>query len=395
MNLPIYMDNHATTPLDPSVLEAMIPYFTQHFGNAASNHSFGWVAEEAVEAARSEIAALINASPSEIVFTSGATESDNLAVKGVTDALRSKGNHIVTVATEHAAVLDPVRRMGDQGFEITVLPVDEDGLVAPEQVEEALRDSTVLVSVMMANNEIGVLQPVAEIGAICREHGVLFHTDAAQAFGKIPLDVEALNVDLASITSHKIYGPRGAAALFVRRRRPGGLKAVRLTPQMDGGGQERSLRSGTLNVPAIVGFAAAARLAHESMGEEAQRLLTMRERLRSLIQAGLDDVRLNGHAVNRLPGNLNIAFAGVEGESLLMGLRDIAISTGAACSSTVREPSHVLTAIGLDDELAFSSVRFGLGRFNTDEEVEYVGARVIDVIKHLRALGVPQPVAQA
>lgn len=388
MKLPIYMDNHATTPLDPRVLEAMTPYLTEHFGNPASNHGFGWVADEALEAARESIAALLNAAPAEIVFTSGATESDNLAIKGVAEAMKSKGNHIITVETEHAAVLDPVRRLGSQGFDVTLLPVDEQGLVSPELLKEAITDRTILVSVMMANNEIGVLQPVAEIGAICRERGVLFHTDAAQAFGKVPMDVEALRVDLASITAHKIYGPRGAAALFVRRRRPGGLKAVRLTPLLDGGGQERGIRSGTVNVPAIVGFAEAARLAHEAMPEESERLLRMRERLRGLIQSGLEGTRVNGHHSQRLPGNLNIAFEGVEGESLLMGLSDIAISTGAACSSTVREPSHVLKALGLSDEMAFSSVRFGLGRFNTLEEVEYVGGRVLEIITRLRALAV-------
>src|SRR4051812_13137879 len=383
VKLPIYMDNHATTPVDPRVLEAMLPYFTTTFGNAASrNHPFGWAAEEAVETARTQIAKLIGASPKEIIFTSGATESDNLAIKGVAEMYREKGNHIITAVTEHKAVLDTCKRLEKYGYRVTYLPVMKDGLIDLDDLKRAMDDKTILVTIMAANNEIGVLQPVQEIGKLCRERGVIFHTDAVQAIGKIPFDVNKNNVDVASITGHKIYGPKGVGALYVRRKNP----RVQLTAQIDGGGHERGMRSGTLNVPGIVGLGKACELAMQEMQEESKRLVALRDRLRSKLESQLDEVFINGSWEHRLPGNLNMSFLYVEGESLLMGINDIAVSSGSACTSATLEPSYVLKSLGLGDDLAHSSIRFGLGRFNTDAEVDYVAAKIVDVVKKLREL---------
>jgi len=383
MKLPIYMDNHATTPVDPRVLEVMLPYFTEHYGNAASrNHRFGWEAEAAVETARQQIAKLINASPKEIVFTSGATESDNLAIKGVARACRHKGNHIVTLPTEHKAVLDPCQHLEQEAFDVTCVPVGPDGRVDPDDVKRALRDETILVTVMEANNEIGVLQPMAEIGRPCRERAILFHTDAVQAVGKVPIDVEALGIDLLSISAHKIYGPKGVGALYVRGRNP----AVELAPLIEGGGHERGMRSGTLNVPGIVGLGKACELCRQEMPEESGRLRALRDRLKEGIVSGLEGVSVNGSLEHRLPHNLNVGFSGIEGESLLVGMNDVAVSLGSACMSARREPSYVLKALGVSDERAQSSVRFGLGRFNTEEEVDYVINRVIETVTGLREL---------
>jgi cysteine desulfurase len=383
MKLPIYMDNHATTPLDPRVLEAMLPYFTETYGNAASrNHRFGWEAEAAVENARKQIAKLINAAPTEIVFTSGATESDNLAIKGVAWARRAQGDHIVTVSTEHKAVLDGCRHLEHEGFRVTYLPVGPDGLLDPGGLERALTDRTILASVMAANNEIGVLQPIAEIGRICRARGVLYHTDAVQAVGKVPIDVERMSIDLLSMSGHKIYGPKGVGALYVRSQHP----AVALVPLIDGGGHERGMRSGTLNVPGIVGLGKACELAIEEMPQESERLRTLRDRLKDGILSRLDEVYVNGSMERRLPHNLNLSFGGVEGEALLVGMSDVALSLGSACMSAKREPSYVLKALGVRDDLAESGVRFGLGRFNTPEEVDYVIGRVAETVKSLREL---------
>ena len=383
VNLPIYMDNHATTPLDPRVLEAMMPYFTGKIGNAASrNHSFGWEAEQAVEAAREQIAQLIGASAKEIVFTSGATESDNLALKGVAEMYRERGNHIVTQVTEHKAILDSCKRLEKQGYRITYLPVKADGLIDMDDLHRAIDDKTILVSIMSANNEIGVLQPIAEIGKLCHERGVLFHTDGVQSLGKVPLDVQADNIDLLSISGHKIYGPKGVGALYVRRRNP----RVQIAAQIDGGGHERGMRSGTLNVPGIVGLGKACQLAKAEMKDEASRLRGLRDRLKSKLEAELDYVHVNGSMEHHLPGNLNMSFVYVEGESLLMGINDVAVSSGSACTSATLEPSYVLKALGLGDDVAHSSIRFGLGRFNTQAEVDYVAAKVIDVVKKLREL---------
>jgi cysteine desulfurase len=383
LKLPIYMDNHATTPCDPRVFEVMRPYFTETFGNAASrNHQFGWKAEEAVENARKQVADLIGASSKEIVFTSGATESDNLAIKGVAEMYCERGDHIITVLTEHKAVLDSCKTLEKRGLKITYLPVGRDGLISPDDVKNAINDETILVSVMMANNEIGVIQPITEIGRICRERGMLFHTDATQAIGKIPFNVNELNVDLASFTAHKIYGPKGVGGLYVRRKDP----RVALVAMMDGGGHERGMRSGTLNVTGIVGLGAACEIAKREMHAENERLLALREQLRKGIIDGIPEVYINGHPTQRLPGNLNLAFAHVEGESLLMGLSDIAVSSGAACTSTSIEPSYVLKALGIGVELAHSSIRFGLGRFNTEQEVDYAIGRVNEVVNSLREL---------
>ena len=379
----IYMDNNATTRTDPRVVEAMLPYFTERYGNAASlTHAFGREADEAVDQARGQVAALLGAHPREIVFTSGATESNNLALKGVAAMYRPKGDHLVTVATEHKAILDPIRRLEREGLNVTILPVDAFGRVSVEQVAQALTPRTILVSVMAANNEIGTLQPIREIGRLCKERGVLFHSDAAQAAGKVPLDVEEMGVDLLSVSAHKMYGPKGVGALYVRRRDP----RVRLEPQIDGGGQERGLRSGTSNVPAIVGFGVACELCRQEMAGEARRLTELRERLGRGIQDELCDVTFNGHPTERLPGNLNLSFAGVKGEALLMALRDVALSSGSACTTASLEPSYVLKALGLDDELAHASIRFGLGRFNTAEEVDAVIRDVVRVVHYLRAL---------
>lgn len=380
---PIFMDNHSTTPVDPRVLEAMLPYFTQKFGNAASrNHIFGWEAEKAVEMAREEIASLIHADSKEIVFTSGATESNNLALKGVVEMYREKGDHIVISNTEHRSVLDTARRLEKSGIKTTIVPVDSQGIVQPEEVRKAITDKTILVSVMMVNNEIGTINPVSEIGAVTREKGVIFHCDATQGIGKIPVDVEAMKIDLMSFTAHKIYGPKGIGALYVRRKNP----RVRLAPQMDGGGHERGMRSGTLNVPGIAGFGEAIRICGEVMPEESLRIGKMRDRLRDAIMGALDHVALNGHPVKRIPNNLNISFAYVEGESLLMGLDKIALSSGSACTTATLEPSYVLRALGVGHDLAHSSIRFGIGRFNTMEEVEIVAKRTIDAVRRLREM---------
>jgi cysteine desulfurase len=383
MKLPIYMDYHATTPTDPRVFEAMRPYFTEFFGNAASrNHSFGWVAEEAVEKARKQVADLIGANSKEIVFTSGATESNNLAIKGVAEMYAEKGNHIITAATEHKAVLDTCKRLEKHGCRVTYLPVQQNGLIDLDMLREAITDKTILISIMYANNEIGVIQPVAEIGKIAKERGVLFHTDGVQAAGKVPVNVIKDNVDLLSLSGHKLYGPKGVGALYVRRRNP----RVQLTAQMDGGGHERGMRSGTLNVTGIVGLGEACRLAQEEMSEESKRLSHLRDKLKNKLMSELDEVYINGTMEHRLPHNLNISFAYVEGESLLMGINDIAVSSGSACTSATLEPSYVLKALGAGDDLAHSSIRFGLGRFNTEEEVDYVADKVIDVVRKLREL---------
>ena len=383
MKTPLYLDNHATTRVDPRVLDAMLPYFTELFGNAASrNHEFGWAAEQAVDKARKQIADLIGASPKEIVFTSGATESDNLAIKGVAEMYAEKGNHIITAATEHKAVLDTCKKLEKNGYRVTYLPVMADGLVDLDMLREAITDKTILVTIMYGNNEIGVLQPVAEIGKICREKGVLFHTDAVQAIGKVPVNVDADKIDIMSITAHKMYGPKGVGALYVRRRNP----RVQLTAQMDGGGHERGMRSGTLNVTGIVGLGEACAICHREMAEEMPRIKALRDRLRTKLEAGLDEVYLNGSWEHRLPNNLNMSFAYVEGESLLMGINDIAVSSGSACTSATLEPSYVLKALGLGDDIAHSSIRFGIGRFNTEEEIDYVADRLVDVVTRLREL---------
>jgi len=383
VTLPIYMDYHATTPLDGRVLEAMMPYLTNKFGNAASrNHSFGWVAEQAVEKAREQVAALIGATAKEIIFTSGATESNNLAIKGIAEMYRERGNHIITQVTEHKAVLDTCKRLEKAGYRVTFLPVQADGLISLEDLKSALDEQTILVSIMAANNEIGVIQPFAEIGRICHEKGVLFHTDAVQAAGKVPVDVLRDNIDVLSLSAHKIYGPKGVGALYVRRRNP----RVQIAAQIDGGGHERGMRSGTLNVPGIVGLGQACELAQAEMHEEAERLQRLRDRLRTRLEADLDYVHVNGNMEHRLPGNLNMSFVYVEGESLLMGINDVAVSSGSACTSATLEPSYVLKALGLGDDVAHSSIRFGLGRFNTEAEVDYVAAKVIDVVKKLREL---------
>jgi len=384
LKFPIYMDNHATTPLDKRVLEAMLPYFTQDFGNAASRtHAYGWHAEAAVEDSRETIASYIGAeSGKEIVFTSGATESDNLAIKGVAEYYQGKGNHIITTTIEHKAVLDSCKRLEKQGFTVTYVNAGPDGLVDPADIEQAITDKTILVSVMLANNEVGTIQPIAEIGAITRKRGVLLHCDAVQGFGKTPFDVRTMNVDLASLTAHKIYGPKGVGALYVRRSKP----RVRLVAQMDGGGHERGNRSGTLNVPGIVGFAKAVQIFKQEGVAEADRIRGLRDRLHNAINKELDSVYLNGHPERRLPGNLNLSFSFVEGEGLMMAIKDVAVSSGSACTSASLEPSYVLRSMGLDEELAHSSIRFGLGRFNTEEEVDYVAELVIGKVKRLREL---------
>ncbi|MCS6857133.1 MAG: IscS subfamily cysteine desulfurase [Sandaracinaceae bacterium] len=385
MSFPIYLDNHATTRVDPRVLEAMLPYFTEHYGNAASrNHVFGWQAEEAVENAREQVRTLIGAkSPKEIIFTSGATESNNLAIKGVAYQYREKGNHIITVKTEHKAVLETCKRLEREGFEVSYIDVNKQGQVEPDDVRKAIRDKTILVSVMLCNNEIGTIQPIAEIGKITRERGVLFHTDAVQGLGRTFFDVEAMNVDLASFSAHKIYGPKGIGALYVRRNRP----RVRLTPIIDGGGHEHGMRSGTLNVPGIVGFGKACAILKEEMHEENERLRMLRNRLREKLFSALEMIHLNGAEDPwRHPGNLHVSFSFVEGEALMMGIKEIAVSSGSACTSASLEPSHVLRALGVDPELAHSSIRFGIGRFNTLEEIDYVAEAVIREVNRLREM---------
>jgi cysteine desulfurase len=383
MKLPIYLDNHATTRLDPRVFDVMKPYFTEIFGNAASrNHSFGWEAEEAVEKSRKQIAGLIGATAKEIVFTSGATESNNLAIKGVAEMYAEKGNHIITAATEHKAILDTCKRLEKHGVRVTYLPVQQNGLVDLDQLQAAITDKTILISIMYANNEIGVIQPIAELGKIAKARGVLLHTDATQAVGKVPVNVIKDNVDLMSLSGHKMYGPKGVGALYVRRKSP----RVQITAQMDGGGHERGMRSGTLNVPGIVGLGEACALCQADMAEESNRMAFLRDKLKDKLQSELDETYINGTMEHRLPNNLNISFAYVEGESLLMGINDIAVSSGSACTSATLEPSYVLKALGAGDDLAHSSIRFGLGRFNTEEEVDYVARKVIDVVKKLREL---------
>lgn len=378
---PIYLDCHSTTPVDERVITAMLPYFTEHFGNPSSiNHVYGWEAEAAVKQSRAILAEAINATPEEIVFTSGATEANNLAIKGVAEAYFQKGQHIITVQTEHSAVLDPCQYLRSLGFDITLLPVQSDGLIDLIELKQALRPDTILVSVMAANNEIGVLQPLAKIGELCRDAGVLFHTDAAQAIGKIPLDVEAMKIDLLSMTAHKVYGPKGIGALYVRRRNP----RVQLSPQLHGGGHERGMRSGTLYTPQIVGFAKAVEIALAVQATETKRLAKLRQKLWKLLQQ-LNGIHLNGHPTQRLPGNLNISVEGVDGAALILGLQPVmAVSSGSACSSATTAPSHVLTALGHLDQLAFASVRFGIGRFNTADEIELVAQHAIATIQSLR-----------
>jgi cysteine desulfurase len=383
MKTPIYMDNNATTRTDPRVVEAMLPYFTEKYGNAASrNHPFGWEAEAAVEEGREQIAGLINASAKEIIFTSGATESNNLAIKGVAAMYKKKGNHIITQATEHKAVLDTCKRLERDGFQVTYLPVDQYGRVSAETVREAITDKTVLVTLMAANNEIGTLQPIESIGKLCKEKGILFHTDAVQAVGKTPLDVEKMGIDLLSLTAHKLYGPKGIGALYVRKKDP----RVRLEPQIDGGGHERGMRSGTLAVPLIVGLGKACEIARVEMVAETERTFRLRERLRKGIMDELPETYLNGHPTERLPGNANISFAYVEGEGLMMGMKDVAVSSGSACTSASLEPSYVLRALGVGDELAHSSIRFGIGRFNTEAEVDFVVDLVVREVRRLREM---------
>jgi len=382
IKLPVYMDNNATTPLDPRVLEAMMPYLTTEFGNAASrSHSFGWKAEEAVDRAREQIAALIGGNEKEIVFTSGATESINLALKGAAEFYKEKGNHLITVRTEHKATLDTMKRLERQGYEVTYLATDKDGRISAQQLREAMTGKTILVSVMLANNEIGTVQPIAELGEVTREKGVLFHVDAVQGVGKVPFDVEKMKVDLASVSAHKIYGPKGIGALWVRRK-----PRVRIAPIIDGGGHERGMRSGTLNVPGIVGFGKAAELAQQLMPEESKRTYQLRKRLQDYLFSHLDHLELNGHPTERLPGNLNVSFAYVEGEALMMAIKNVAVSSGSACTSASLEPSYVLRACGVSEELAHTSIRFGIGRFNTEEEVDYVGKYVVDQVKKLREM---------
>ena len=383
MKLPIYMDNHSTTQCDPRVVDAMLPYFTEKFGNSASrNHSFGWEGEEGVAYARKQIAKLINADAKEIVFTSGATESDNLALKGVVEMYKEKGDHIITSSTEHRAILDAAKSLEKRDMNVTYLPVDKFGMVNPEDVRGAITDKTILISVMLANNEIGTINPIKEIGKIAKEKGVLFHCDATQGVGKIPVDVQDLGIDLMSFTSHKIYGPKGVGALYVRRKAP----RVRLVPMIDGGGHERGMRSGTLPVPSIVGFGKAVELCAQEMAEESIRTKALRDRLNEGITGALEEVYLNGHPTERLPGNLNISFAYVEGEALLMGVKEIALSSGSACTSATLEPSYVLRALGVGSDLAHSSIRFGVGRFTTAEEVEYTIDRMIKAVNHLREM---------
>ncbi|HUJ81239.1 MAG TPA: IscS subfamily cysteine desulfurase [Candidatus Acidoferrales bacterium] len=383
IKLPIYMDNHATTPVDPRVLDAMLPYFTEKFGNAASrNHAFGWAGEEAVEIARGQVAKLINASPKEIIFTSGATESDNLAIKGAAEMYREKGNHIITQVTEHKAVLDTCKRLEKYGYEVTYLPVQKDGRINLDDLRNAITPKTILISIMYANNEIGVIQPIEEIGKIAKEKGVLFHVDGVQAVGKIPVDVIRDGIDLLSISAHKFYGPKGVGALYVRRKNP----RVQLSAIIDGGGHERGMRSGTLNVTGIVGLGKACELCQQEMVQETAKLSRLRDRLKDGIMSKLDECYINGSMEHRLPHNINISFAFVEGESLLMGINDVAVSSGSACTSATLEPSYVLKALGVGEDLAHTSIRFGIGRFNTEEEVDYVVGRVVETVNRLREL---------
>lgn len=393
LSRPIYMDNNATTPMDPRVLEAMMPYFTEKFGNAASrNHAYGWEAEEAVEKAREQVAKAIGADAKEIIFTSGATESDNIALKGAVEMYAEKGNHIITLLTEHKAVLDTCRRLEREGkATVTYLAPKQDGIVDLEQLEAAITDKTIMVAIMMANNEIGVIQPMAQIGEICRKHGVLFFTDAVQAVGKVPVDVNAMKIDVLAISGHKIYGPKGVGALYVRRKNP----RVKLAGVIDGGGQERGMRSGTLNVPGIVGLGKALEIAIEEMPSEMKRLTYLRNKLKDGIMSQLEECYINGSMESRLPGNLNISYAYVEGEGLLMGLKGLAVSSGSACTSASLEPSHVLKALGVGDELAHSSIRYGLGRFTTEEEVDYAIKITVEAVNRLREMSPLYEMAKA
>jgi len=391
MKLPIYMDNNATTPVDPRVLEAMLPYFQGKFGNAASrNHSFGWEAEEGVETAREQIAQCLNASPKEVIWTSGATESNNIAIKGVAQMYKDKGNHIITQVIEHKAVIDPCKYLEQNGFDVTFLPVDKQGMIHPEQVREAMTDKTILVSIMHGNNEVGTINPIREIGRLCKEKEVLFHTDACQTFAKLPIDVEDMGIDLLSASGHKIYGPKGVGCLYVRRKRP----RVRCEPIIHGGGHERGMRSGTLNVPGIVGMGKAAEICREHQAEEIKHISALRDRLKKALFDRLGDIFLNGHPTQRIPNNLNISFLYVEGESMMMGIHDVAVSSGSACTSASLEPSYVLKALGLGDDLAHSSLRFSLGRFNTIEEIDYVAERVCATVEKLREMSPLYEMAQ-
>ncbi len=383
VKLPIYLDYQATTPVDPRVQEEMTPYFADRFGNAASrNHSYGWEAEKAVDVAREKIANVIGADPREIIFTSGATESDNMALKGVAEMYKKKGNHIVTSAIEHKAIIDSAKRLETWGYDVTYIEPPDDGITTTEMVEAALTEGTILVSIMAANNEVGVLNPIGEIGKLCRERGILFHTDATQGFGKIPIDVNEMCIDLLSLSAHKIYGPKGIGGIYVRRRKP----RVRLAALIDGGGHERGMRSGTLNVSGIVGLGKAAELCHEEMESEATRLTNMREKFKATIMESVEEVYVNGHETKRLPGNINLSFPYVEGESLIMGISDVAVSSGSACTSASLEPSYVLKSMGKGDELAHSSIRFGLGRFTTEEELDYVAEKTVKVVNRLREM---------
>jgi len=382
MKRPVYLDNHSTTRLDPRVLEVMLPFLNEQYGNAASRqHEFGWMAEAAVEKARTEVAGLIGAVPSEIIFTSGATESINLALKGIAEGNGFRGNHLVAATTEHRAVLDTCRRLEEAGFRVTRVPVDSCGWVSAEQISDAITPETILVTIMTANNEIGTIAPVSEIGRVCRERGVLFHTDATQAAGKVPMDVASLQVDLMSFSAHKMYGPKGIGALYVRSSKPG----IRLTAQVDGGGHERGMRSGTLNVPAIVGFGEAARISLAEMKDEMVRIRALRDRLVTGITSQLEGVHVNGHPTERLVQNANMTFDGTRADRLMMDMKDIAVSTGSACSSASPEPSHVLRAIGLKDDDVLASIRFGLGRFTTDEEISYVIGRTVETVRKARS----------
>jgi cysteine desulfurase len=385
LKLPIFLDSQSTTPVDPRVLEAMIPYFTEKFGHAGSrNHPFGWEAEAAVDQARAQVAALIAArDPKEVIFTSGGTESINLAIKGVAEMYKEKGNHIVTSVIDQRATLDVAKRLERQGYEVTYVPVGRDGMVDVEEIRKALTPKTILISVMFANNEIGTIQPVAEVGKLAKEKGVIFHVDATQAFGRVPIDVEAMGIDLLSATAHLIYGPKGVGCLYVRRKNP----RVRIAPMLDGGGHERGMRSGTIPVPLCVGFGKAAEICRETMAEESARLAGLRDRLQEQILSKVDEAFVNGHPERRLPNNLNISFAYVEGESVLMGLnREVALSSGSACTSATLEPSYVISALGVDAELAHSSIRFGLHRFTTEQEVDFVAGRTVEVIQRLREM---------
>lgn len=383
LRLPIYLDYHATTPVDPRVLQKMLPYFTEHFGNSGSrNHAYGWEAEKAVEHARTQVANLIGAEAKEIIFTSGATESDNLAILGVAEMYKEKGRHIITAVTEHKAVIDPCKHLESLGYEVTWLPVDTFGQISLVELEKAIRADTILISIMHANNEIGTIHPLKEVGAIAKKHGVIFHSDTVQTAGRIPVNVHDLNIDLASLSAHKIYGPKGVGALYVRRKGP----RVRLSPIVFGGGQERGMRSGTLNIPGIVGFGEAAEIAQKELPTEAARLLNLRERLWKGLKAGLDELILNGHPTERLPGNLNVSFSYVEGEALMMGIKDLAVSSGSACTSASLEPSYILRALGVKEEFAHSSIRFGLGRFTTEEEIDYAISRLIKEVTRLREM---------